>query len=424
MRFLLITLGSHGDVHPFVGLSQRLAERGHDVILATNAYFRGLCERDGVSFKPVGTRDQFVRMIDNPDVWHPRRGGPAVMSAAAESARILFRLVCENADEDTVVVGSSLAMGALSAAELRGLRYATVHLSPLCIRSSVEMPRLPGVIGLNWMPMWMRRKFWEGADRWFIDPAIVPPLNALRAEVGLPPVTRVMNGWWSAPMLTIGLWPGWYARPQPDWPAQVRLTGFPLYDEADVTPLSDELLRWLDAGEKPIAFTPGSAMRFGRRFFEQAIEASRRLGRRALLLTRHPEQLPPSLPDNVRYEPFAPFGALLPRCAAVVHHGGIGSVAQALRAGTPQLVMAMSHDQPDNGARVARLGAGDWLSARRFNARRVARLLRRLITDPQIANACRQTAQRFVGVDALGQTCDVLESLAARPRPTTSNRGG
>lgn len=419
MRFLLITLGSHGDVHPFVGLSQRLARRGHDVTLATNAYFRDLCERGGVSFRPVGTRDQFTKLIDNPDVWHPRKGGPAVMSAAAESARILFRLVCENADDETVVVGSSLAMGALSAAEHRRLRYATIHLSPLCIRSSIEMPRLPGGIGLNWMPMWMRRKFWEGADRWFIDPAIVPPINALRAEVGLPPVARIMNGWWSAPMLTIGLWPDWYAPPQPDWPPQVKLTGFPLYDEADLTPLGDDLLRWLDAGEPPIAFTPGSAMRFGTRFFETAIEATRRIGRRALLLTRHPGQLPSNLPPHVRYEPFAPFGALLPRCAAVVHHGGIGSVAQGLRAGTPQLVTAMSHDQPDNGHRVARLGVGDWLSAARFTPRRAARLLARLTGDPRVADACRNVAARFVGVDAADLTCDLLESLPSLPRPAT-----
>lgn len=423
MRFLLITLGSHGDVHPFVGLSQRLARRGHGVTLATNAYFRDLCERGGVSFRPVGSRDQFVKMIDNPEVWHPRKGGPAVMSAAAESARLLFRLVCDNADEDTIVVGSSLAMGALSAAEHRGLRYATVHLSPLCIRSSVEMPQLPGGIALDWMPRWMRRKFWEGADRWFIDPAITPPLNALRADVGLPPVARIMNGWWSAPMLTIGLWPDWFAAPQPDWPPQVKLTGFPLYDEADVTPLREELLRWLDAGDSPIAFTPGSAMRFGRRFFETAIEVSRRIGRRALLLTRHPEQLPPRLPAHVRYEPFAPFGALLPRCAAVVHHGGIGSVAQALRAGTPQLITAMSHDQPDNGARVRRLGAGDWLNAARFSPRRAARALTRLTRDPGVADACRKVALRFAGVDAAGQTCELLESLLDRPRPPANPSG-
>jgi UDP:flavonoid glycosyltransferase YjiC (YdhE family) len=417
MRILLLTIGSYGDVHPFVGLAQRLRQRGHDASVATNPFFRRLVDAAGVPFHPLGTRDQYERWTANADIWHPRKGGPAILGGVAEALRHVYGAVAKFSDPEGVVAGSSLAVGALTACEHLGRRYATVHLAPICIRSHQQMPRLPGGPSLHWMPAWMRRKFWEGADKWFIDPPIIPPLNRMRHDLGLEPVERLMNAHWHAPMLTVGMWPGWFAPPAPDWPTQVQLAGFPMYDESDVTPLDDELRRWLDAGEKPIAFTPGSAMRFGLRFFSAAAEACRRLGRRGVLLTRHPEQIPPHLPEGVRHVAFAPFGQLLPRCAALVHHGGIGSTAQALRAGIPQLIMAMSHDQPDNGERIRRLHCGDWTTPRAFTARRVARQLRHLLGDPRVAEGCRSAARQFDHADGLGVACDLLERLAQQPAP-------
>ena len=77
-------------------------------------------------------------------------------------------------------------------------------------------------------------------------------------------------------------------------------------------------------------------------------------GRRGLLLSRHREHIPRTLPSDVRHVEYAPFSELLPRCAALVHHGGIGTSAQALAAGVPQLIMPMGHDQPDNSRACSR----------------------------------------------------------------------
>ena len=113
----------------------------------------------------------------------------------------------------------------------------------------------------------------------------------------------------------------------------------------------------------------------------------------------------------------APFSQLLPRCAALVHHGGVGTTAQALAAGIPQLVMPMAHDQYDNGARVARLGAGATIARRGYRAKRVAEKRRPLVEDKAVASACRQIASRFVGVDALGETCELLEQFHEAQHP-------
>ncbi|HWA97364.1 MAG TPA: nucleotide disphospho-sugar-binding domain-containing protein, partial [Pirellulales bacterium] len=190
-------------------------------------------------------------------------------------------------------------------------------------------------------------------------------------------------------------------------------TGFPLYDEGDLIEPDADLLAFVESDSPPIAFTPGSANVHGRAFFETAIEACRLLGRRALLLTRFPEQLPP-LPEHARHFEFVPFGWLLPRTAAVVHHGGVGSTSQGFAGGVPQLLMPLGFDQFDNAKRVVRLGAGDYLTPAKFTATSVARVLQRLIESPDVAASCHALAERSRQQNALATMCEAIERLGAR----------
>jgi UDP:flavonoid glycosyltransferase YjiC (YdhE family) len=191
----------------------------------------------------------------------------------------------------------------------------------------------------------------------------------------------------------------------------VRLTGFPLWDERGVEPLPGELVRFLENGDRPVAFTPGSANVHGREFFETSVKASRLAGKRALLLTRHRDQVPDRPSADVMHVPYAPFSELLPRCAALVHHGGIGTTAQALAAGCPQVVMPLSHDQPDNGARVERLGVGRLIPPRKYKAQNIARVLDELTKSEEVGRRCTEVASRFEGVDAIGRACEEIGGL-------------
>jgi UDP:flavonoid glycosyltransferase YjiC (YdhE family) len=235
----------------------------------------------------------------------------------------------------------------------------------------------------------------------------------VRAELGLPPVRRLLDEWWHSPERIIALYPPWYASPQPDWPRQLVLTGFPLFDERGLTEAPRPVLDFLDAGP-PIVFTAGSANRHAHAFFAEAIEACRLLGRRGLLVTRYADQLPPTLPDGVLHCSYIPFSEVLPRSAALVHHGGIGTTAQALAAGIPQLVMPMSHDQPDNAARLARLGVGRSLPPRRFTAPAVAQVLDEMLKSDTVAERCREVARNFHGSDPIGEACRLVEKLVPR----------
>ncbi len=423
MNILLVTIGSHGDVHPFVGLGTTLKRRGHDVTLITNEHFAPLARSAGLGFVALGTDEQYRQTLLDREIWHRTRAFKAIFSKAVlplieKSYRLIEELYVPGR---TVVAASSLAFGARIAQDKLGVPTATVHLQPVVIRTVYDVPVLPGVFLPRWVPPSVKRGVWWLADTVVVDPLMARPINEVRAEVGLPPVRRIIGDWWHSPTRVIGMWPEWFAPTQPDWPEQVRLVGFPLFDESALTPLDPELDRWLEGGEPPIAFTAGSAMIHGRDFFDASIRACVKLNRRGLLLTRFGQgQISNQLPATVRHVEYAPFGTLLPRCAALVHHGGIGTTAQALRAGMPQLVMPMAHDQPDNAARVRRLGVGFSIPPRSYRTGKVVKLLNALIKSSSILQHCQEIARRFEDVDALKSAGDLIEQLPSSARPSAN----
>lgn len=414
LDILLIALGSAGDVHPFVGLALELRRRGHNVTLSAIGYFAALARRLGLDFVETGSDEQYRAAIRDPDLWKPMTGFQAVARIGVfPTLRPVFDLVCERYRPGrTVVVSSTLGLGARAAREKLGVPLVTVHLQPSILRDFSRPPRLGPLPVRPWMPRWWNRFCFWLADRMVIDPTLLPTLNAFRAEVGLTtPVRRVFRDWVHSPDCVLGLWPEWWVPRRGDWPAQFVQTGFPLYDEsgaADVEPAVEEFLA---SGDPPIAFTPGSAMVHGQAFFSAAAEACRRLGRRGLLLTRFPEQVPADLPPGVMRADYVPFSRLLPRAGALVHHGGIGTTSQGLAAGVPQLIMPMAHDQPDNAHRLRELGVGDWLAPARFTGPAVAATLKSLLESPAVAAACGAVRDRFRGADALAASCDVIERV-------------
>jgi rhamnosyltransferase subunit B len=420
MNFLLIPMGSHGDVHPFVGVGRALAARGHAVTVLTSPYFEGLIRQAGLDFVPMGTVEEFEATMNHPDLWHPTRAFRLVARwGIIPGLRPTYEFIRERyVPGKTVVAAATLALGARVAQDKFGVPVASVHLQPVMFRSVHQPPVLGGNRMPDWWPHWFKRAMFWLMDTAFVDPVLSKGVNGFRAELGLPPVRRFFKDWLHSPQRALGLFPDWYAPPQPDWPPQVRLTGFPLFDEAGLREMPADLEQFLAVGDAPIVFTAGSAQRQAPAFFREGTEAARLLGRRALLLTRFPEQLPPNLPDGVRHFHYIPFSQVLPRCAALVHHGGIGTAAQGLAAGIPQLVMPFAHDQPDNAARLRRLGVGSSLTVKDFLAPAIARELRALLESPEVAARCTEYARRVREADALEETCRALEERVGTSKVT------
>jgi rhamnosyltransferase subunit B len=410
MKVLLMPVGSSGDVHPFVGIGLALQRRRHDVTLITNGYFRPLADRVGLPFIELGKAEKYIEIQNNPDLWHPTRALKTIFGQyMPELVRQQYELLAEIADPNSLVLAGSLAMGVRVAQEKLGLRLITVHLQPAVLRSFVAPP-MQGPIKLpGWLPPWAVRGYFRMIDRLLVDRIIGPAISPLRQELGLPPVRGYFGEWWHSPLCVLAFFPEWFA-PAPDYPPQLHFAGFPLYDERTSEELPREVRRFVDEGEPPVVATFGSGMRLGEHYFAAVAEACWRLGRRGMLLTPYRQQIPESLPPNVRHFDYVPFGLLLPHAAALVHHGGIGTCAQGMAAGVPQVVMPLSHDQPDNALRLRRLGVGRTLKPNKFRGPALARTLEELWNDPQTAPACATVAKRLKADDVLATACSVIES--------------
>jgi UDP:flavonoid glycosyltransferase YjiC (YdhE family) len=174
------------------------------------------------------------------------------------------------------------------------------------------------------------------------------------------------------------------------------------------------LKRFLDAGRPPLVFTLGTAAVYDAgRFYHESIAAARRLGERAVLLTGIDtgNDIGLRLSEDAIAVDYAPFSELFPRALLNVHQGGIGTTAQALRAGRPMIVMPCAHDQFDNAMRCDRLGVSKTLSRDRYCARTAASTIRAILADRTALRNAQQIGVQLRGEHGASTACDRIEDL-------------
>jgi UDP:flavonoid glycosyltransferase YjiC (YdhE family) len=402
-------IGSAGDVYPQIAVGRAMARRGHEVYAITFDVFQRTIELSGMRFVPVkhrGTR----RGTPDLDLWRPVRGHKMALRFTTAHMRQSFELLDTlHAPGRTVVVGHPLSFGTRVFEEARGVPGATFHVTPASLRAAATPPRFLSPRIPETMNPARARALWWVLDRLVFDRTAAPALNRWRRELGLRPVSGVFNGWITSPQTAVGLFPSWFAS-EPDWPAHLELTGFPLFDKSDYAEVPPEVEAFLDAGDPPILFTAGSPNRVAQDFFQTAVDVARRLNRRALFISLYPGNIPKQLPPSVCSAAFVPLSRILHRTAGIVHHSGIGTAAHALAAGIPQLLMPTSFDQPENAVRLRRLGVGTIVPPPSFKVDEVAARLDALLRDRSVAESCRRVAALMEDQPAtVERACDLLE---------------
>ena len=418
-RLVIATFGSLGDLHPVLALAHELRRRGHTVVLATSELYREKISALGYTFAPLRPEISILdaalvrRVMDGP------RGSeyllrelmlPAVREMHADLARA-------SAGADLLIT-NELVYAAPLLVEQTGLRWVSYALAPLSY-FSIHDPCIPPLRGggpwLHACPPFVVRAMNRCAalltDSWWA------PVRAFRRELGLAPGGNPLFAGKHSPLLDLALFSPVLQSPQPDWSARTVQTGFCFYDDnedpsaaASPTPLPPAVAAFLAAGAPPIVFTLGSAAVFAaNNFYTASARAAQLLGRRALLLLGK-NLPPPDLPPTILAWDYLPYAEIFPHATAVVHQGGVGTTAQALRAGRPMLIVPFAHDQFDNAARIVRLGVGRTLSRPHYTAANCARALTPLLGDPHIAQLAAEQGQRIRSERGVSLTCDALES--------------
>lgn len=417
-HILLLPFGTSGSIFPFIWLGRRLLERGHRVTLIAPAVYQETAQAVGIGFIPPEP-DVLPEMLADAGLWRPGRYKQVSFShagrATAPCAAAVDRVVREQGKPD-LMLAPMISFGARIAREKHGIPLITVHFYPAAMMSADDVPLvLPGFRFLRMLPLPARKLILSLPSPY--DRFAIRAVVEACAVHGVKPPTRLWKPWHHSPDGVLALFPSWFASVEQDHPDNTLQWDFPLEDMAQQHGLEPELDEFLTAGERPLLFTAGTGQYHAAGFFEIAARVVARLGCRAVFLTAKAGQVPGNLPSSIFVSAYAPFSLLLPRAAVMVHHGGIGTVAQCFAAGIPQLVVHMSLDQPDNAARVERLGAGLSIGIGRLTTERLLPLLKRCLEDETIKEKAMQRARNLQHRQPLAMLLDWLEQSMAGARP-------
>jgi len=433
-RIVIATVGSLGDLFPFLAVGQELHRRGHRVTIASHAVHQSPVEQAGLIFANAsGMAEPEDRAAFTARAFHPWRGPRFVVhDIAALDVRDSYAKLLPLCTDVDVLITNTLAFAAQIIGEQGSaqgrLHWLSAVLAPAGFLSAYDPPA-SGVDALDRFlrsspsrGQWLSRIAERITHRW------TAPVRVLRRELGLPaqsPLGDPFHRGQHAPQGVLAMFSPLLGQPQPDWPANVVITGAARHRQA-ITP-DPALQAFLDGGPAPLVFTLGSAaVHANLSFLRESAKAAQQLGQRAVLLTGSPEmraKLPSDLPASIHCVDYAAHAELFARASVIVHHGGVGTSTEALRAGRPMLVVPHGFDQPDNAARLQRLGVALILPASRYRAARAVTLLQQLASEPRYRQKAEEAAYAMRNENGAIVAADVIERVL-KVEPTVNPYAG
>ena len=422
-RVVLTTIGSLGDLNPYLALALEMKKHYLEPVIATSETYRERVESLNIEFHPIRPAmaapdtPKYLEMVEG--VVDPNHGAEYLFK------RILVPALRDMYQDLRAIKGADLlvthpiVLAGPPLAQKSGIPWISTVLAPASLWSAFDpwvppnMPWLHGLLKLGgpYVTSLYKKLVEALTNPWLID------VYELRDELGLPPGEHPLFEGQFSPELNLALFSNVMCEPQADWPANTVITGFPFFDKKDNSPADPELLRFLNNGPAPIVFTLGSAaVHIAGDFYRESVAAAKLLNRRAVLLVGSDRNKPKHpLPDGVAAFNYAPFGELLPRAAAMVHQGGVGTTGQGLRAGIPMIVVPFAHDQHDNAARVERLGVARTIARDSYKAERVATELREVLGNPFYSRCAREVGSRVRSENGAALAVDlILDRLIER----------
>ena len=388
MQVLLSSIGTRGDVQPIVALGLKLQALGHKARLCVPPDFKDWVEAYGLECVPIG--QNLKQMTGGTVTGKPVLPSPEQLQQMADMmVRGQFQVIGEAAKGcDLIVAATALQIATRSIAEMQGIPYIFAAYAPAVLPSSKYPPPKTGGHHSHSLSEAENEQLWKDNEREFDKFAAV--LNEERTKAGLDAVTNVQRH-----MFTDRPWLAADPILAPAFP----LTGMDVVQTgawmlSDETPLPDELEKFLASGEPPIYLGFGS-MRAADQTGHVLIEATRSLGLRSILSQGWAGLTPNEAGDDVLSLPDVNHGALFPRVAAIVHHGGAGTIHAAARSGTPQVTIPHNYDQFYWAHRVQELGVGVSGPLRDdINVENVAYALREAL-QPNVKTRAQEVAGRI-----------------------------
>jgi rhamnosyltransferase subunit B len=393
VRVLMSTFGSEGDLNPPVAIGKALQQFGAEIDFIANPFYEEKVLSEGLNFVGAG----LLRNVDDiikadPRLLHPVKGPRQVWQMLLGSVEEIFPVACEQIEKQRpdIIVSHAIELGVQWAARKYEIPYVTVSTTPL-LWCSKDDPIFLGAIkcpdALN-----------AGAIRLFMKISEIYfsfSTRKLRKRFILPGTYGSMGSIFTESVLNLGCWSPLYRTETKHDPPNTLITGFTIERQRDPTRISDSVTHWLVNDSPPVIVGLGSTARWqGRHIYEAVAKVCAGLQKRCLLIGPDLSDLEKS-DIGIRSIQEIPFRDVFPYACLLVHHGGLGTTAQALFAGCPQLVVPFAHDQFDNGARIDRLGVGLSLPSGKISEESVKKLFDQLLNSQEMNQRAKGLAQQF-----------------------------
>ncbi len=414
MKILILTVGSRGDVQPYIALGAGLQAAGHTVTLATLEAFAPQVATSGLTFRPL--QGEFLELLQTPQgkAAVAGKGNPLALLRQVQPMlrRILDDALTAAADAELVIYHPK-AMAGYSLAEWRGVPAVLALPLPLFSPTTAfPSPILPiANLGptLNRLSHRVMVTLTSASVRGLVN-------RWRKASLGLGPVRDelTMRG---RPVLRIyGYSPAVVPTP-PDWDRSSVATGYWFLDQPGIWAPSEALRTFLNAGPPPVYIGFGSMpTQDATRTTGLVLEALKQAGQRGVLATGRGGLAASVMPDYVHLLDEVPHDWLFPQMAAVVHHGGAGTTAAGLRAGRPTVICPFFGDQPFWGRRIATLGAGpEPIPQRRLTVEALATAIAAAVNDPKMRERAAALGCAIRAEEGVGQAVAYIEALSALP---------
>jgi rhamnosyltransferase subunit B len=387
-KFVLFTKGTAGDVSPFLAIGTGLVKRGHKVTLMTHCIYESAAQTAGLEFRPLDTLDNFVAFANDFPLLHNTSSIPEFfLRHYLPAALSELRLVEEQVDSSTTLVVRHCS----GIAELSDLGLAPAR--PL-IRVFTNVAQVLTLPMLQWM----------------MGHRLSDPINAFRQSLGLSRITD-WERWIKRGQILLGAWPDWFF-PGQLAAASIIPVGF-LTADIPAGELPEELKSRLASGIKPVVIVGSTGLpAMEPLFYEAAIEACRLVQLPAIVVCRYRAILGSVLPRNVDYYDALPLSKILDRAAIAVHPGGMGTLAQAITAGVPQLVMPHGADRPHNADQLERLAVARKVALPQWRPGMIADTVSSIIGCDTIRSNCQRLALRVAEYPGTRSACALIERTA------------
>ena len=411
--------GTKGDIFPLIAMALELSERGFRAVFLTNEHHRDLVESNGVQFLSTGNKKDYIAVHGDDRIWNPKND---VLEIAFDpllktTISLSYKLTIEQFNKTTnlAVVGTFPSInGATMAADALAIPHITLTLAPRYVPSFVEPPAPIRWIVPRWIPKSLGKRLTAGI-LWASDKRVerkeyFRKLNEMRLSRNVMPVTTPLVKFaFPQHHLQIALFPGWYGMRAPDWPTNLHATGFPKFSQVDQDARAtvDKFIR---AYGSPLVFTTGTGVQDATKLFSEGKKICENLDVPGLFVGKV-ENRSEYGTEGFLHLDYVDFKRILPSCLAIVHHGGIGTLAEAVRAAIPQLVRPLTFDQFDNADRVHRLGLGTFVMPKHFHEKKVTPIIRRLISHRKTGGFIDEYAALANDDEGIPRACDLVEKF-------------